>query len=103
MNDAAAHPSGGGRHGILHRALPVAVVIIAAVLQLAVGFFTASSGLLAPLWAILVFVAVWVVAVVVLVRVARRRPLLTPVVPVANGLFWWLAMTAGETWLGWTA
>ena len=103
MNDAAVTPSGGtGGNRFLHRVIPVAAVAVAGALQLVVGWFTAASGLLAPLWAIVVLGLIWAVAVVVLVRMARRRPIATPLVPVANAFLWWATMTAGETWLGWT-
>ncbi|MFA9429492.1 hypothetical protein [Egicoccus sp. AB-alg2] len=81
----------------------IVALVVAALLQLVVGFFTWSSGLVAPLWAIALLGLLWVAAVVVLVRLARRRPLATPAVPVVNGLLWWGLLTAGERLLGWTA
>lgn len=83
--------------------LGIAAIVVAAVLQLGVGFITLTSGLVAPLWATLVLVAVWVVGVTVLIRLARTRPLLTPLVPVANGAVWVGMLAFGDAVLGWTA
>lgn len=93
----------GVRTGGGGRALGIAAVVVAAALQLVVLVpFTVSSGLVAPLWAVLVLYALWVAAVVVLVRVARRQPLAAPLVPLANGALWWLAMAPDGALLGWT-
>ncbi|MFA9445912.1 hypothetical protein [Egicoccus sp. AB-alg6-2] len=81
----------------------IAAIVVAAILQLGVGFFTLSSGLVAPLWAVLVLGVVWIAAVVILVRLARTRPLLTPLVPLANAAVWLGVLTFGEAVLGWTA
>jgi hypothetical protein len=81
----------------------IAAIAIAAVLQLFAGFFTLTSGLVAPLWAILVLAAVWFLAVAILVRLARTRPLLTPLVPILNAVVWFGTLTFGESVLGWTA
>ncbi len=86
----------------LRRVLSVVAVVVAWALQLVVGWFTASSGLLAPLWAIVMLVVAWVAAVWLLVRTTRRQPLTAPLVPLANGVLWWAVMAAGATWLGWT-
>lgn len=86
------------------RALPIAVVTLAAILQLVVLVpFTVASGLLAPLWAVVALYALWLVATTVLVHTARRRPLAAPLVPIGNALLLWVVISAGEAWLGWTA
>lgn len=87
------------------RVLSAVALILAAALQLVVGFFTTTAiGLISvPLWAIVLLAGLWLVAVVVLVRVARRRPVATPLVPLANALLLWAVVTAGDVWLGWTA
>lgn len=64
--------------------------------------FTVASGLLAPLWAVIALHALWAVALVALVQVARTRPFAAPLVPATNALLLWLAITAGELLLGWT-
>src|SRR5665811_1515799 len=97
MNELTAGRPGG-------RVLPIAAVIVAGVAQLVVLVpFTVSSGLLAPAWAIAVLIALWVAFAFLLARMARRRPLLTPLIPVANAALLWLAISAGGSLLGWTA
>jgi hypothetical protein len=66
-------------------------------------FFYVSSGLVAPGWAILVLLAVWLFLLVVSIQLLRqRRPLWVLPVPIVAFLFWFAALSAGETWLGWT-
>jgi hypothetical protein len=69
----------------------------------AVGVLYAASGLVAPLWAVVLLDVWWIVLAVVLVRWARRGSWWTPAVPVVAYGTWWAALTAGENWLGWTA
>ena len=65
-------------------------------------FWYAASGLLAPLWAVVALLAVWAGLLVLAVVLLRRRPLLVPLVPLFALAFWFLAVSAGEAWLGWT-
>ncbi|HET6481100.1 MAG TPA: hypothetical protein VFG35_13830 [Actinoplanes sp.] len=65
--------------------------------------FYVASGLLAPGWAVAVLLGLWLAllaAGILLLR--RRRPLWLLVLPVAAWLIWFLALSAGEAWLGWT-
>ena len=97
MDETTAGTPGG-------RALEIAVIAVAIVLQLVVLVpFTLASGLAAPMWAVAALVAVWVLFAAGLVRLARVRPLFTPVVPVANAAVLWAAIAAGGSLLGWTA
>ncbi|HEU4421133.1 MAG TPA: hypothetical protein VFR67_01180 [Pilimelia sp.] len=64
--------------------------------------FYAASGLLAPMWAIVILLIVWAALFVVAIWLLRTRPLLTPLVPAFAAVFWFLAISAGEAWLGWT-
>ena len=85
------------------RWLRVAAVVVAAAAQIVVLVpFTLSSGLVAPLWAIVLLVALWLACTALLVAVARRRPLLAPLIPVGNFALWWLALMLGGQVLGWT-
>jgi hypothetical protein len=85
------------------RGLAAAVVVLAAILQLLVLVpFTIASGLLAPLWAVVVLHLVWLAATAALVKVARTRPFVTPAVPIANAALLWLVLTLGDVLLGWT-
>ena len=65
--------------------------------------FTVASGLVAPMWAVMIFYVMGAASVVLLWRTARSRPLAAPLVPIANAALLAAAVTAGETWLGWTA
>lgn len=85
------------------RVLRIVTVAVAYLLQLVLLQFTVASGLLAPLWAVLMLYGVWLAATVLLVRTARSRPFAAPLVPLANVTVLWLVMTVGERALGWTA
>jgi hypothetical protein len=66
--------------------------------------FYASSGLLAPAWAVAMLLAIWLVLLVVAIQLLRaRRPLLVLPIPVAAWLIWFGVLSVGENWLGWTA
>jgi hypothetical protein len=80
------------------------VAALATALHALVGLvFYAASGLVAPLWAVMLLGGWWVGLAVVLIRLARRGSWWTPAVPVVGFGTWWAALTAGEQWLGWTA
>jgi hypothetical protein len=76
--------------------------VIGAVGLVAVAPFYLSSGLMAPLWAVLLFVAIWVGLAILAVRCFRSRPLVVLALPVLAIAFWWAGMSAGEAWLDWT-
>jgi hypothetical protein len=73
------------------------------VLHLALFFWYVASGLVAPGWAVVTLLAFWVALLVVAIRLRRRRPLWTPLVPLVGLLVWVSAISAGERWLDWTA
>jgi len=74
------------------------------VLQLIIGIFPLSaSGLMAPPWALVVVLVAWVVGLRVAWHLGRSRPALTLLVPFVTLAAWYLFMTAGALWLGWTA
>ena len=81
--------------------------VVGVVLHLAVGVFPyAASGLLVPIWGIVVLYGLWLALAVVLVRLLRRetrRPMLAPLVPVAALAGWFAVVTAGEALFDWTA
>lgn len=82
----------------------IAVIVVAAVLQLLVAIpYTAAMGLLAPGWAIGVGWAMWLAGVTALVLLAQRRPKLTPLVPLVNAALLFAFVTFGDVVLGWTA
>jgi len=73
------------------------------ILHAVVFFWYAASGLVAPGWAVALLLAVWVALLAVGIWLRRRRPLLTPLVPVAAMAVWFLAIAAGDAFLDWTA
>ncbi len=81
----------------------VVAVVIAALAQLLVGFFYTASGLMAPLWAILLLGLWWLILTYVGVLLVQRRSYLVLLVPVVAAATWFGAMTFGESVLGWTA
>ena len=84
--------------------LPPIAIATAVAMQLVVAMpFTVGLGLLAPLWAIGVGWVLWVFAAGALVVTARRRPLVTPIVPVTNAALLFAFVTFGDSVLGWTA
>jgi hypothetical protein len=74
------------------------------VLYLLIGIFPyLSSGLLAPLYGVIILLVCWGIGLVITWRLARRRPVLSLVaIPLALA-FWWAFITAGGLILGWTA
>lgn len=71
-------------------------------LHVIVGVFVFSSGLIAPSWAVVVLVALWLVGASLLWS-WRRAPVRALLVPVVMAAIWWAAIMAGDLWLGWTA
>jgi hypothetical protein len=64
--------------------------------------FFVASGLMAPGWAVALFVAVWLTLVVLGVLWIRRKPLWVVPIPFAAAAIWLGGMSAGGAWLGWT-
>jgi hypothetical protein len=62
-----------------------------------------ASGLVAPAWAVVVLIGVWLVQFVLACRWFHRRPYAVLVLPVVALLLWFGAITAGGAFLGWTA
>lgn len=89
-------------HDTGRRLASLIALVFGALMHLIVGVFVFSSGLIAPAWAVATLVLLWLVAAVVLWRV-RRRPIVALLVPLVTAGLWWAAVTAGDTWLGWTA
>jgi hypothetical protein len=69
---------------------------------LATLVFYAASGLLAPAWAVVLLLLIWLALLAVAIRLMRgRRPLYVLLTPIAAWLVWFGVLTAGENWLGW--
>jgi len=75
---------------------------IALGLQLVIGVPIAASGLIMPLWAVVLMLLVWALGFVQIVR-DRARPFRALVVPFATIGVWFATATLGEAFLGWTA
>ena len=77
-------------------------VVTGFVLHAVACVFVISSGLMMPMWAIILLAGFWTAALGFAIRQRHRPPavLLTPVVTFA---VWFLTGWAGETFLGWTA
>ena len=61
------------------------------------------SGLVAPLWAVVLLVACWLVLGLCAVRWVRRRPLVVLALPFVGVALWWAVVSLGEVLFGWTA
>ncbi|SDT17768.1 hypothetical protein SAMN04488543_3222 [Friedmanniella luteola] len=79
----------------------IAAVALLALLALAPFFF--ASGLLAPLWAVVLLIAFWAALLVLGTVWFRGRPWWVVPLPVVAALGWFGAMSLGEALLGWTA
>jgi hypothetical protein len=66
--------------------------------------FYLASGLMAPGWAVALLLLIWLALLILaIVLLFRRRPVAVLVTPVVAWLVWFGGLTAGENWLGWTA
>ena len=73
---------------------------LAGLLAMSIWFF--ATGLMAPLWAVIGFIAVWVVLVVLGSLWIRRHPWRVVLLPVIAAVILFGGMRAGTTLLGWT-
>lgn len=79
----------------------VAVGWLGIALHAGVGWLYLASGLVAPLYGVLVLWALWTVLLVVALRLRRDRPAWTPFVAVVAAVLWFLVLSLGEVALGW--
>jgi hypothetical protein len=73
---------------------------LAGLLAMSIWFF--ATGLLAPLWAVVGFVAVWLGLVVLGIVWIRRHPWRVLLLPVIAAVVLFGGLRAGATLLGWT-
>ena len=71
--------------------------------HLAVLIWYLASGLVAPLWAVIGLLVIWVALLVVGLRLWRSRPAWMLAVPVVAVAIWFAVISAGEKFLNWTA
>jgi hypothetical protein len=77
--------------------------ILGLLLYLVVGFLYFGAALMVPGLALAILWMVWLAGVWLLLRVFKRRPELTFLVPLGAAVFWYLYLSLGEVLLGWTA
>jgi hypothetical protein len=63
----------------------------------------ASSGLVAPTWAVAGLLAIWAALLLIGLRLRTRRPVWMLLVPVLDAAIWVAVVWAGDVFLGWTA
>ncbi len=73
------------------------------VAHLATLIWYAASGLVAPGWAVVTLLVIWLALLAGAIVLLRRRPAYVLLVPVGSALIWFGVLSAGEAWLGWTA
>ena len=78
----------------------LAALALAAMLALAPFFL--ASGLMAPGWAVTLFIVIWLALFVAGCLWIRRNPLRVVPLPFVAAAIWLSGMSAGEAWLGWT-
>jgi hypothetical protein len=66
-------------------------------------FLYGASGLVAPVWAVVVLLLLWLVMFVLSCRWFMTRPYRVMALPVVALAVWFAAILAGEALLGWTA
>jgi len=71
--------------------------------HLATVAWYAASGLMAPGWAVLGLLMIWLVLLGLAIYLLRTRPVWVLAVPVLAVAIWFAVMSAGDAWLGWTA
>lgn len=80
------------------------LALVGLILYLVTGVFPfAASGLVAPLWGIVVLYVGWLIGLWVTIRLFRSRSLWTLAMPVVALAFWWVVLTIGESAFDWTA
>jgi hypothetical protein len=78
------------------------LAIIGLVLQAALLPFVIASGLVAPLWGVVVITLGWALLLVLALRLWNRAPKLIILIPVVTVIWWLGAVSFGENFLGWT-
>ena len=79
------------------------VRVVGIVLHLIVGWFYITTGLVAPGWAVVLLLTVWIALFVFVIRVWRSRPMWVLGVPFLAAAIWVITLLIGGTLLGWTA
>jgi hypothetical protein len=80
-----------------------AAAVLALAAMLAIAPFFLAAGLMAPGWAVGIFITVWLVLFGLTCYWIRRKPLWVVPLPFIAAAIWLGGMSAGGAWLGWTA
>ena len=80
-----------------------AAAVLALAAMLAIAPFFLAAGLMAPGWAVGIFITAWLVLFGLGCYWFRRKPLLVVPLPFIAAAFWLGGISAGGAWLGWTA
>jgi hypothetical protein len=76
--------------------------VLALAAMLAISPFFIASGLMAPGWAVGIFITVWLALFVLGCLWVRHKPLWVVPLPFIAAAVWFGGMNAGAAWLGWT-
>jgi len=79
------------------------VGVVGLVAHLAMLVWYAASGLVAPTWAVVALLVVWLALLGFGIWLLVRRPAYVPLVPVAAAAIWLGAVSAGGAFLHWAA
>lgn len=80
------------------------VAVLAIPAYVALGVFPyLVSGLVVPFGAVVVLMVCWFLGLIAIAVVAKRRPVLTPLVVLGAMLFWFAFVSLGSLLFGWTA
>ena len=80
-----------------------AAAALALAAMLAIAPFFLAAGLMAPGWAVGIFVAVWLLLFGLGCYWIGRKPLWVVPLPFIAAAIWLGGISAGGAWLGWTA
>jgi hypothetical protein len=81
---------------------PVSVWPFVGLVLMAVSFFLyGASALVAPWWAVVVLMLLWVAQLLLCLSWFARRPTWVPVVGLVSIVLWFVALVGGAMLLGW--
>lgn len=103
MNDSTASALDPAASAPPRDALGVLLAVLAALLHLVAAWLVLVSGLVAPLWALVVGWVLWLGVTFALVRALRARRRTAPLLPLGLLVAWIGLLSLGGAVLGWTA
>jgi hypothetical protein len=94
---------GARHHAGMTRRWPAVLWWVGLAGHLVMLVWYASTGLVAPLWAVGGLLVIWAVLLVVGLRLRTRRPAWMLLIPVVDVAVWVAVVSAGDRFLDWTA